>query len=142
MSALRPPLASRLRGRSWRIPLLLCVAAIVAGLGCLSVSKITSPYSASEKRLISIAGKIRVLASPTPFQPEFTDIHLPGPYTVSLTWTSTNSQNYSLQQSTNLSVGLWDVVPPHTNMPGLNGTMTVNTPITNSIMSYFRVAAD
>ncbi|MHC5112712.1 MAG: hypothetical protein ACYTHJ_22885, partial [Planctomycetota bacterium] len=91
---------------------------------------------------ISVDGTITVVAPPAPFRPVLTDIHLLSTETVSLTWTSTNTQHYTLQKSTDLTGGLWGAVPPHTNMPGFNGTMTVNTPVTSSALGLFRVLAE
>lgn len=61
--------------------------------------------------------------------------------TLHLTWESLPEVAYTIETSTTLAPADWQPVAPHTDLPGVNGTMTRSLPIGNQPAVFYRIKA-
>lgn len=61
--------------------------------------------------------------------------------TIHLTWQSTASVQYTIESSPNLMPGTWTGVPPHINLPGVEGSMSRNIDTGGASSGFYRIKA-
>ncbi len=62
--------------------------------------------------------------------------------TLNLTWASTASAPYTIESTPSLNPATWASLPPHTNLPGVAGSMTRNITLGGATSEYYRVRVE